>query len=128
MEYLFKNYQGSDKYKKVQFARIGVIVFTCFFCILFREIDYYKALNSENLAVTVLNSTDYKGKNYSEASQEMRACGFKNIKTKALGDLLTGWITKENTIESITIDGNSFAKGKIYDGSKSIVLIKYHSK
>ena len=128
MEYLFKNYKGSDKLKKVQMARIGVIVFTCIFCFLFREIDYYKAFNSQNFAVTVLNSTDYIGKNYSEASQEMKACGFKNIQSKPLGDLLTGWFTKENTIESITIDGNSFAKGKIYDGSKSIVLIKYHSK
>ncbi len=41
--------------------------------------------------------------------------------------LTTGWITKENTVDSVTIGGKPFVKGKVYQAGKVSVVVKYHS-
>lgn len=128
MEYLFKKYKGSNKEQLIQIARIAVIVFTCVFCYLFRSVDYDKALNSGELAVTIVDSEDYKNEPYINVNQHLKLYGFKNIKNVPLGDLITGWLTKENTVDSVTIDGKPFVKGKIYKADKTVVVVKYHSK
>jgi hypothetical protein len=128
MEYLFKNYKGSNKEQLTQIARIAVVVFTCVFSYLFRTVDYDKALNSGELAVTIVDSEDYKNEPYINVNQHLKLYGFKNIKNVPLGDLITGWLTKENTVDSVTIDGKPFVKGKIYKADKAVVVVKYHSK
>ena len=63
MEYLFKNYKGSNKEKLVQIARISVIIFTSVFCLMFRENN--NLFNLGDYAVTIVDSDEYKGKYYS---------------------------------------------------------------
>lgn len=128
MEYLFKNYKGNNKEQLTQIARIAVVVFTCVFSYLFRTVDYDKALNSGDLAVTIVDSEDYKNEPYTNVNQHLKLYGFKNIKNVPMGDLITGWLTKENTVDTVTIDGKPFVKGKIYKADKAVVIVKYHSK
>ena len=58
MEYLFKNYKGRNKEKLVQIARISVIIFTCVFCLMFRENN--NLFNPGDYAVTIVDSDEYK--------------------------------------------------------------------
>ncbi|MBQ2594365.1 MAG: hypothetical protein II567_13935 [Candidatus Riflebacteria bacterium] len=126
MEYLFKNYKGRNKEKLVQIARISVIIFTCVFCLMFRENN--NLFNPGDYAVTIVDSDEYKGKYYSGVVTELQRNGFRNIKTVAMGDLITGWITEENTVDSVTIGGKPFVKGKVYQADKVSIVVKYHSK
>lgn len=67
-------------------------------------------------------------KDYKELEKELKEAGFISISTSPLKDLTTGWIHKENSVSSITIDGDdSFSKGSKYRPDVKIE-IKYHSK
>ena len=53
--------------------------------------------------------------------------GFSNIKTIGLEDLKAGWITKEFSIEKVTINGNSTFDSDDYFPKDAEVKIYYHS-
>ena len=74
-----------------------------------------------------LSSKAAKKLDYQELERQFRDAGFINIKTDADYDLLTGWITKEGSVESVSVDGKtSFSE---YDSFRPDVevIITYHA-
>lgn len=58
---------------------------------------------------------------------ELTNSGFTNVKTIPIEDLITGWLTKDGEIESISIDGDTdFISGRKYDPGVE-VEIQYHT-
>lgn len=83
---------------------------------------------SETEAQIKADAKDYENRDYTQVVADFQAMGFTNIQTVALGDLITGWINKENTVDKITINGKSnFKEGDIFSKDAPIV-ISYHSK
>ena len=64
---------------------------------------------------------------YTDAENELTGSGFTNIKAVPIEDLITGWLTKDGEIESISIDGDTdFISGRKYDPGVE-VEIQYHT-
>ena len=68
-----------------------------------------------------------KEMNYQEAVNSFKDAGFTNVNSKAKYDIITGWITEDGEIESISINGN-----KEYDSYDKVrldaeVIITYHT-
>lgn len=69
----------------------------------------------------------YEGDNYIEVVEELQKSGFTNVKTEVISDLITGWITKDGEIESISVDGDtSYNADTRYDANVPIIII-YHT-
>ena len=74
-----------------------------------------------------ISSKDAKELAYTELEKRIRDAGFINIKIEAEFDLITGWITKEGSVESVSINGDtSFGENELYRPDDE-VLIKYHA-
>jgi hypothetical protein len=73
------------------------------------------------------SSSAYVGEHFDIAVDELESAGFTNVETKALGDLITGWLKSDGEVEKIRIDGNeSFSKGDWFPAETKILII-YHS-
>ena len=76
---------------------------------------------------TPLSFYDFKSKQLDEAESLLKEAGFKNIRTERLEDLITGLLTKENEVESVTINGSDdFKKGSVFDENTQVVIV-YHT-
>ena len=69
----------------------------------------------------------YEGENYKEVMAELEKSGFKAIKTKAIEDLVTGWITKDGEIEEVSIGGKTdYSEGQ-WVAEDEEIIITYHT-
>lgn len=72
-------------------------------------------------------ASDYKGEQYEEVIQELEDLGFYNIEIAEKKDLITGWITKEDSVYKVSINGDSsFAEGDIFPKDAE-VMVTYHT-
>ena len=65
--------------------------------------------------------------NYEELEEKLREAGFVNIKTEADYDLITGWITKDGMVESISVNGDTSFKDDASYRPDVPVVISYHT-
>ena len=74
-----------------------------------------------------LTSNDAKGMNYEDVIAEFEDAGFINITTNVEYDIITGWITKDGEVKSITINGDK--KYDYYDKYRldAEIVITYHT-
>ena len=78
-------------------------------------------------ASTPVSAKDAKGMDYKELAGLFKDAGFVNVSYEKDADLITGWITKENSVKSISIDGDSeFSEDAPYKIDAEIV-ITYHT-
>jgi|LSQX01.1.fsa_nt_gb hypothetical protein len=83
--------------------------------------------NREGQVQMPASSSDYVGEHFEIAVEELEGAGFTNVQTKALGDLITGWLKDDGEVEKIRVDGgNSFSRGAWFP-SDTRILITYHS-
>ncbi len=86
------------------------------------EIEYY------TLKITVGESaSDIEGDGYIEVVARLKEMGFANITLMRADDLITGWITKEGSIKSITISGNGEFGGDESFWYDSEIIIIVHT-
>lgn len=73
------------------------------------------------------SSDDLEGKNYKDVVGDFKAVGFTNVETKAIRDLVTGWLTDNGEVEKVTIGGlSTFDSGKRFaKGTK--VVVSFHT-
>lgn len=98
------------------------------------ELNYYEPdaeltikLYYDPPIVIGLNAKNLKGENYEDIQLILKNKGFTNIETKEKADLINGWLTPENSIESISINGNtSFGENDEFFSDAKIV-ITYHT-
>lgn len=72
-----------------------------------------------------ISSDDAKGMKYTALVNQLEASGFTNIKTVDLDD--AGWFkNKADTVESITIDGDTYFGSASYYDPSARIIISYH--
>ena len=80
------------------------------------------------MKITIGNKTSYftenKAGNYSSIVSSLKSMGFTNITLYRNNDLFNGWVTKEGSIASITINGgDSFESTDSFYYDVPIVII-----
>lgn len=90
----------------------------------------YYVMDPERIAdVQIPNSSDsYSQKNYMDVVKEFKYEGFTNITLIPKYDITFFESSKNNVIESITINGQSAFQGGVWMPSDSKVRVSYHSK
>lgn len=78
-------------------------------------------------AKTPSGSSVQKGRDYQTVVEDFEKSGFTNIRLEKLGDLVTGWLTKEGEVESVSVDGDTgYSADKWYPADVEVV-ITYHT-
>lgn len=81
----------------------------------------------EGEAKTPSGSRIQKGKDYQKVVDEFENSGFTNIKLKKLDDLVTGWLTKDGEVESVSVDGDTGYSADAWYPADVEVVITYHT-
>ena len=67
---------------------------------------------------------DFKGQNYEPVIAQLQALGFENIETIDLDD--AGFFTKDNSVASISVNGDSDFTEEDYFFTTDKIIITYH--
>ena len=81
----------------------------------------------EGEAKTPSGSSIQKGKDYQKVVDEFESSGFTNIKLEKLDDLVTGWLTKDGEVESVSVDGDTGYSADAWYPADVEVIITYHT-
>lgn len=81
-----------------------------------------------NMIKPTNDSAYFVGLQCDEAERLLRKAGFFNIERVAKYDLINGWLTKENSVESISINGLKDFRKKDKFYSNADICIIYHAK
>lgn len=73
------------------------------------------------------SSKDFKGDNYQEVVDSLTKAGFTNVEPKALEDLITGWVTKEGSVDMIEVGGDSLFTTDDNFPKDADIVVSYHS-
>ena len=74
-----------------------------------------------------MSSKTSKGRNYIDVLSVFEDAGFGNIRIEAKYDIITGWLTEDGEIDSITIDGEKKFTEESRFRPDVEVLISYHT-
>lgn len=74
--------------------------------------------------IKVGDSEEFEGKNFEAVVKQLKALGFENIETIDLDD--SGFFTKADSIESISINGDSKFEENDYFYTTDKIIITYH--
>ncbi|WP_377890415.1 hypothetical protein [Alkalihalobacillus sp. R86527] len=81
----------------------------------------------EGEAKTPSGSSFHEGREYQEVVDDFKEEGFKNIKTEKIEDLITGWLTKDGEVESVSVDGDKDYSSDDWYSENVEVVITYHA-
>ena len=73
------------------------------------------------------SSSDLEGKNYKDVVIKLQKNGFINIKTKAMEDLLLGWLKKDGEVERVEINGDYIFSSVTKFPKDAEIIITYHT-
>ena len=75
-----------------------------------------------------VSQDDLEDEDYSEVKTQLEKRGFTNIKTEAVEDLLTGWWTREGSVDKVSVGGDTvFSEDSVYSSDVEIIIY-YHAK
>lgn len=72
-------------------------------------------------------ASHFVDENYVDVQIYFENKGFENIALNPLGDLITGWVTKEGTVDTVSINGDSSFHSKRWYYPTDKIVISYHS-
>lgn len=76
---------------------------------------------------TPSSSKEFEGEHFQDVVNSLTKAGFTDVEPKGLEDLITGWLKKDGSVESVAIDGsNTFANGSSHPKDAK-VIVSYHS-
>jgi hypothetical protein len=73
------------------------------------------------------SSKDFEGDGYEVVVDDLAKAGFTNVEPKALEDLVTGWISKEGSVETIAVNGDSLFTTDDNFPKDAEIVVSYHS-
>lgn len=125
-----KDRQNEREHKEYKWTMIGLALFIILdfaflgFMGIKDEWSEKKSINAGQIKVGQ-SSSDMEGKNYQVVIEQLESAGFTNISSIDLDD--AGWLTnKEDTIDSITINGDGSFSSSDYFDPDSKIIISYH--
>lgn len=82
---------------------------------------------TEGYAMVPAASNSLLRRDFQEVVADFEAAGFINITTEGMGDLITGWLTRDGSVREVSIDGiSSFDADRVFPVDVEIVII-HHS-
>lgn len=81
----------------------------------------------EGQAKTPSGSSVQHGRDYQEVYGQFEKKGFTNIQFEVLDDLVTGWLTKDGEVESVSVDGDTGYSADKWSPADVEVIITYHT-
>lgn len=78
-------------------------------------------------AKTPSDANAQEGRDYHDVKKDFKKAGFKNIKLKKHKDLVTGWVTKDGEVESVSVDGDDNYSSDTWYPSDTKIIITYHT-
>jgi len=73
------------------------------------------------------SASDFESQPYEDVVAALEDAGFVNVEAVPLGDLITGWLSEEFSVDEVDADGNTdFAADDYFDADAKIV-VSYHS-
>lgn len=124
MEYEEREKKRNDR---VVFICIGILFLMAALCFgisyLYEQAEKPKA---DEIKVP-FSADDLEGDNYEQVVTDLENAGFSEITVKEQEDLITGFITKEGSVEKVSINGDSdFEEGDVFPEEAKVVII-YHT-
>ena len=83
--------------------------------------------HSLKTALPPLSSKKAKRMDIEDVMRRFVSAGFQNVHRQEIPDLIKGWLVKENSVEKITINGNSEYSKKDRFRLDAIIEISFHS-
>lgn len=137
-EKIQKMYEGVSKKTKqnkiksfIPFILGGILVLTI---IIIIAVNASKGSNDggdlpvpDGYIKTEMSSDDMIGENYEDMIIYFESLGFENIEIRELADLITGWITKDGDVESVSINGDTDFSKNDYFPEDAKIIITYHT-
>lgn len=124
MEYEDREKRRNDR---SSFYIMGMFILLALFCFgmsYFWEQATMPAVDEVKLP---FSASDLKGENYEQVVADLENAGFSDITVTKQEDLITGFLTKEGSVEKVSINGDSdYDKGDIFP-EKAKVIVIYHT-
>lgn len=115
----------------IGFGLLALIPVLCFgiagICILASHLNVPDPPSPEYTIYLEEGSSYFTGKKYWEVEDYFKDKGFESVTSYGLGNLITGWVTKENTVKKVTIDGRDEFDGHKWYIPTMPVVISYNS-
>jgi hypothetical protein len=73
------------------------------------------------------SSKHLEGKSFQDVVNALQQAGFTNVKSKPLGDLVTGWLSGEGEVKTVEVDGDSSFSTDDSFSAAAPVVVSYHS-
>ena len=129
MEY---EYKEREEKRDSRQARNALFLFLAFIIVALMCLAVSNSLNirkhTQNDEVKVSTSAvDFRNKNYIDVQKIIEKDGFLNIELLPNEDLILGWLTKDGSVESISIDGRDDFSSGTWFSKDAIVRIVYHT-
>jgi hypothetical protein len=103
----------------------GILIFIIFIGVISSAIN--STPNSDGEIRIPRSPSSFKGQNYHNVADELQRAGFTNVKTEALGDLVTGWLNSEDSVKDVSVAGNTDYKTSTRYPTNVEIIIYYHS-
>lgn len=124
MEYEDREKRRNDR---SLFYIMGMFILLALFCFgmsYFWEQATMPAVDEVKLP---FSASALKGENYEQVVADLENAGFSDITVTKQEDLITGFLTKEGSVEKVSINGDSdYDKGDIFP-EKAKVIVIYHT-
>lgn len=119
-----KNYSYLSAPKSVisVFAVLNICLLLLVFCTSCGE----KATHEGEVQAPI-ESSAASGKNYEDVVKQFKTAGFKEVSTREIPDLITGWLTKDGEVESVSINGDTEYSTNIWFPQDASVVVAYHT-
>lgn len=124
LEYEEREKKRNDR---VVFICIGILFLIAAICFGISRFYEEAGKPDVNEVQVPFSSKDLKGENYEQVIIDLENAGFIEITTKENKDLVTGFITKDGSVEKVSINGDSdFEEGDIFP-EEAAVVVTYHT-
>ena len=124
-----KTVQKANLLEAIFGTLVCMMIFPCAFYYLYNEkklnaIQEKQAIEAGQIKVGI-SSSEMEGKNYQVVRKQLEGIGFTNITEVDLDDVKDN-SRKENTVESVIIDGDDFFSALDYFDPDANIVISYH--
>lgn len=120
-----KNQIFNKKYRKRNLITIGAVAIFIFIISMMGANREKPSHDGE--AKTPGGSSYHQGRDFKDVVSDFENNGFTNIKIEKLEDLITGWLTKDGEVESVSVDGSIDYSANSWYPNDAEVIITYHT-
>lgn len=120
-----KDITGNYLNRRIRYKYIPVILL----CLLLQLISTScgNSPTHEGEVQAPIDNNSASGKYYEDVVKQFETAGFKEVTTREIQDLITGWMTKDGEVESVSINGDTEFDTDTWFSQGVSVVVAYHT-